>query len=164
MAQQNLELGPCRVSVNDTDVGSTVGPVRIGVVTHWRDRRSDLYGALIVDRVSLGVEVRVTCRLAEKTLANLQRVLPHVDEQTGYLGLGRSPGFKAGSAAQSLRLSPEERSDGMRDVLLHKAVATGVTEIVYGPGRDRAFDVEFVAMVDPSKDNGDLLARFYQGD
>ena len=41
MTQQNIEVGPCRVSVNDTDVGRTLGPVRVRVSTRWRDQRSD---------------------------------------------------------------------------------------------------------------------------
>ena len=164
MTQQNIEIGPCRVSVNDTDVGLTRGPVRLSVSTQWRDRRSDRYGAATVDRVALGSEVRVTLRLAEKTLANLQRALPQASAATGYLSLGRAPGFKAGAVAQSLRLRPEERSDAGRDVLLHKAVASGATEIVYGPGKERAFDVEFLALLDATKEAGDLLARIYQAD
>ncbi len=164
MTQQNIELGPCRVSVNDTDVGRTLGPVRVRVSTRWRDQRSDRYGAATVDRVALGSEVRVSLRLAEKTLDNLQRALPQASAGTGYLSVGRVPGFKAGSAAQSLRLHPEERSDTARDVLLHKAVATGAIEIVYGPGLERAFDVEFLALLDTTKGASDLLARLYQGD
>ena len=164
MTQQNIELGPCRVSVNDTHVGETLGVVRVFVRTLWRERRSDKYGTAIVDRVAIGSEVRVTLRLAEKTLANLQRALPQASAGSGYLSVGRAPGFKAGSVAQSLRLRPEERADTGRDILLHKAVATGAIEIVYGPGRGRAFEVEFVALLDPSKQDGDLLARLYQND
>jgi len=164
MAQQNIELGACRVSMDGTDVGSTLGPVRVSVHTIWRDRRSDRYGATVVDRIAIGAEVRVTLRLAEKTLANLQRALPQAADRTAYLSLGRSPGFKAGSVAASLRLHPEERSDAGRDALLHKAVASGAVELAYAPGVGRTFEVEFVALMDPDKDDGDWLARLYQGD
>jgi len=164
MVQQNIELGACRVTVNSTDVGRTLGPVRVRVSTVWRDRRSDRYGAALVDRVAIGTELRVTLRLAEKTLVNLQRALPHATTESDYLSLGRAPGFKAAAVAQSLRLHPEERSDDGRDVLLHKAVATGAVAITYGPARDRAFEVEFVALLDTGKDAGDWLARLYQMD
>lgn len=164
MVQQNFELGACRVTVDGTDVGRTLGPVRLRVGTLWRDRRSDRTGAVLVDRVAIGTEVRVVLRLAEKTLANVQRALPQAAEGSGYLSLGRSPGLKASTAAQSLRLHPEERSDTGRDVLLHKAVATGAVEIAYGPGTGRAFEVEFTALLDTGKDDGDWLARLYQAD
>lgn len=164
MTQQAIELGPCRVSINDTDIGATIGPVRVNVNTLWRDRRSDRYGASSVDRVALGSEIRVTLRLAEKTLQNLQRALPQATETDNYLAMGRTPGFKAGSAARSLRLHPEERSGAGRDVVLHKAVATGAVELSYGPAQRRAFEVEFLALVDSTKDDGDWLARFYQAD
>lgn len=164
MVQQNMELGPCRVSVDDTDVGRTVGPVRLYVNTVWRDRRSDRYGAAIVDRVAIGTEVRATLRLGEKTLENLQRALPHATTETGYLSLGRTAGFKASAAGATLRLHPEERSDTSRDVLLHKAVATGDLAVSYGPGGERTFEVEFVALIDAGQDDGDWLARLYQGD
>jgi len=164
MTQQNIELGPCRVRVNDTDVGRTIGPVRVSVGARWREQRSDRYGAAILDRVALGTEVRVTLRLAEKTLANLQRALPQTSAGDGYQSLGRSPGFKAASAAQSLRLSPEERSSTGRDILLHKAVASGAIAVAYGPGRTRSFEVEFIALLDTTREDGDWLARLYQAD
>lgn len=164
MAQQNIELGPCRVSIDDTDIGATVGAVRVRVNTIWRDRRSDRYGAAVVDRVALGSEIRVTLRLAEKTMQNLQRALPQAGETDDYLSLGRKPGFKGGSVAHSLRLRPEERADTGRDVVLHKAVATGAVELSYGPGQRRTFEVEFLALVDAQKDDGDRLARIYQAD
>lgn len=164
MAQQNIELGPCRVAVNDADVGRTLGPVRLTVRTLWRDRRSDRYGSSIVDRVALGTEVRVTLRLAEKVMANLRHALPQAYSGTGYLGLGRSPGFKAASAAESVRLHPEQRSDAGRDVVLHKAAATGEIEVAYGHGRERAFEVEFLALLDSTREAGDFLARLYQED
>ena len=164
MVQQNIELGPCRVLVNETDVGPTLGPVRLSVKTVWRERRSDRHGATPVERIALGGEARASLRLAEKTLANLKRALPQATEGTGYLSLGSAPGFKAGSAAVSLRLHPEERSDAARDVVLHKAVAGGAVELDYGPGQGRAFEVEFVALLDPSRADGDRVMRLYQGD
>ena len=164
MAQQNLELGPCSVTLNDTDLGRTLGPVRVKVRTLWRKLRSDRYGATVVDRVAIGTEVCVTLRLAEKVLANLQGALPQAATGANYLGLGRSPGFKAASVAHSLRLHPEQRSDTGRDVVLHKAVATGEIELAYGPGREAAFEVEFVALLDTTHESGDFLARLYQAD
>ena len=164
MAQQNFEIGPCRVSVNDVDVGATLGPVQVVVRALWRDRRSDRYGLALVDRVALGTEVRVRLRLGEKVLTNLQHALPQAASGEGYLSLGRLPGLQASSVAQSLRLHPEERSDTGRDVVLHKAVAAGEVELAYGPGQRRAFEVEFVALLDTAREAGDFLARLNQGD
>ena len=89
MAEQNIELGACRVSVNDTDVGRTIGPVRVYVNTIWRDRRSDRYGAAIADRVAIGTQVRVTFRLAEKVMANLQHALPHATAEDKHIFIYR---------------------------------------------------------------------------
>jgi len=165
MVQQNIELGPCRVSVDSSDVGPTLGPVRATIRMLWRDRRSDRYGATITDRVAIGAEVAVSFRVAEKTYENLQRALPGALAGDGTLGVGRSPGSKASDAAAALRLHPEERGDDTgRDVVLHKAVATGELAVSYGAGGERAFDVEFVALLDATQSDGDLLARFYQSD
>jgi len=164
MVQQNIELGPCRITVNDVDVGATLGPVRLTIGAIWRERRSDRYGATVTDRIAVGTQIRVRFRIAEKTRANLETALPQATAETDYVSLGRSPGFKASGAAVSLRLHPEERSDTGRDVLLHKAVATGALELAYGPGTGRAFEVEFVALLDGDREDGDWLARLYQQD
>ena len=141
MVQQNIELGACRVLINDADIGRTRGPVRLTIRALWRDRRSDRTGASVTDRVALGTELCVTLRLGEKTLTALEHALPQATAAIGYQSLGRTPGFKASTVAESLRLHPEERSDAGRDVLLHKAVATGVVELTYGPGADRSLSL-----------------------
>jgi len=165
MAQQNIELGPCRVTVGGSDVGPTLGPVRVAVRMLWRDRRSDRYGATVTDRVAIGAEVTASFRVAEKIYANMQRALPGALAGDGTLSVGRSPGGKASDAAAALRLHPEERGDNAgRDVVLHKAVATGELAFGYGSGGERAFDVEFIALLDPTQSDGDLLARFHQAD
>lgn len=163
MTPQNIEIGPCRLSINGTDLGPTVGPVQVHVQTRWRDRRSERFGAAVVDRIALGTEVRVTVRLAEKTLANVQRALPTAAAGADSLSLGRAPGFKAGAVAGALRLHPEERADSGRDVLVHKAVAGEALEVEYAPGR-RVFEVEFLALLDPTRGDGDQLAKLYQAD
>jgi len=165
MAQQNIELGPCRVTVDGSDVGPTLGPVCVAVRTLWRDRRSDRYGATITDRVAIGAEVAASFRVAEKTFENMQRALPGALAGDGTLGVGRSPGGKASASAAALRLHPEERGeDTGRDVVLHKAVATGELSAGYGAGGARAFDVEFVALLDAAQSDGDFLACFHQAD
>lgn len=164
MTQQNIEMGRCRIAANGVDLGETAGPVRATVRTRWRERRSDRFGETVTERIALGTEIKVTLRLAEKTLAALQRALPTALNGTGYLGLGRAPGSKASAAAFELRLHPEERADSGRDVVLHRAVATEATAIEYGPGRSRCFEVEFMALLDPTKGDGEMLARLYQGD
>ena len=164
MVQQNIELGACCVTVNDVDVGRTNGPVRAAFITIWRERRSDRYGATVTDRIAIGTEIRVTLRFAEKTLNTLQTALPQATTQTDHLSLGRSPGFTASANAASLRLHPEERADTGRDIVLHKAVAMGAVELPYGPGMGRAFEVEFVALLDETRQDGDWLARLYQDD
>ena len=165
MVQQNIELGPCRVTVDGADVGPALGPVRVTIRTLWRDRRSDRYGATVTDRVAVGAEVRATFRVAEKTFENMQRALPGALAGDDTLGVGRSPGGKASDSAGALRLHPEERgADTGRDVVLHKAVATGELAVSYGAGAERAFNVEFVALLDATQTDGDLLACLYQAD
>lgn len=163
MTQQNIELGPCRASFDGVDLGETIGPVRIEVRTIWRERHSDRYGAAPVERVAVGCQARATLRLAEKTLANLQAALPGAATGEGFLSLGGASGFRAGSAAGELRLHPLERQDAGRDVVLHKAVATGAFQVEYGPGR-RAFEVEFVALLDSARQEGDRLLRMGTAD
>ncbi len=164
MAQQNIEIGPCTATFGEADLGRTLGPVRLQILPIWRDRRSDRFGAGVVERVLVGGRVRITLRLAEKTLVQLQAALPQAGVEEALLTLGRTPGLKASAAADTLRLHPEERGDDGRDVLIHRAAPEGAVEIAYGPARSRAFEVAFEALIDTSKDNGDLLARLYQQD
>jgi hypothetical protein len=164
MVQQNIEIGRCRVSANGTEIGETQGAVTLKIRTKWRERRSERSGESAVERVAMGTELRVSMRLAEKRMDALQRALPTAFAGSGLLGLGRAPGFKASAAAFELRLHPEERADAGRDVVLHKAAATEVTAIEYGPGRARGFDVEFAALVDPAKADGLLLGQLGSAD
>lgn len=160
MPAQNLELGRCRLSLNGVDLGETLKPVTLRVKTIWREVRSERHGTSPVDRIATGCEVRVKAVLSEKTVANLLAALPGALAGTGYAGLGRAPGYRASSAAALLRLRPEERSDDGRDVILHKAVAVGSTEISFERGKLRAVEVEFLALLDPTRTDGDRVARF----
>ena len=156
---QNIEMGPCALTLGDTAVGHTLGPVKLNIEPVWRPRREARYGETVIDCVYLGSRVRVTAVIAEKTLANLKAALPAGTDGGTYLGLGRSPGLRLSAVAQLLTLHPLECAGTDRDITLHKAAATGAVEVPFADGAERAFQVEFVALFDATQDEGERLAK-----
>ena len=147
MTQQNYEMGRCRVSLDERDLGETSGSVGVSFRTLWRERRSERFGQSVVDRVCVGHEARVKMRLTEKSLENLRSALPSCAQGATELGLG-APGLRASTMAGTLRLHPEERADSGRDIVMRRAVAEGALELEFGPGGARTFEVEFVGLMD----------------
>ena len=158
----NVEMGACSVEADGVDLGHTAGRTLLRVDPVWRAVRDERFGETPVDSVLLGMRVGVTVRLLEKSYANLQRAMPHAFSATGWLGIGRAPGFRAGDAAVELRLHPLEKDDDADDVVIHRAVATGTIEIPYEEGEERAFEVVFTGYVDLEKPDGENIARLFQ--
>jgi len=159
----NVEVGPCSITVGGASVGHTSGRTVLRFRPVWRPRREDKYGASPVDMVYLGSEVSVTVRLTEKTLANLKIAIPHGLDRSTYLGEGRLPGFKMSTVAQPVTLHPLEQRGTGKDIVIHRAAARGPIEIPYEEGEERSFLVRFIGLVDPTQDNGLLLARINAG-
>ncbi len=159
---QNIEMGPCSLTLGQAAIGHTLGPVKLNIEPVWRPRREARYGEAIVDSILLGTRVRVTAVIAEKTLANLQAALPAGTDGTTYLGLGRSPGLRLSTVAQSLTLHPQERTGTDCDITLPAAAATGALEVPFADSEERAFQVEFVGLFDTTEDDGERLAKICQ--
>ena len=67
MAQRdfgNVLCGPCRLSVDGTDLGHTAGETRLSVTPILRERTADVCGPAPVDFVHMGDDVRLTVRVA----------------------------------------------------------------------------------------------------
>jgi len=158
----NVELGACAVSVDGTDVGHTSGPVVLRIEPIWRPVREEAHGETPVDHVYLGSAVTVTATFDEKTLANLKRALPYALDGGTYLGEGRAPGLRMGALATQVTLHPLEAADASRDIVLHRAVARGPFALAFEEGRERSFEVVFVGLADPTKPDGERIARLYQ--
>ena len=158
----NIEMGPCSITVGATDVGNTVGRTLVTIHPLWRPRTDERYGPSVVEKIYLGVEVSISTKIAEKTLANLKLALPFALDGGAYLGMGRTPGMKLSSLAQQVTLHPLERSDTSADIVIHKAAVGGPVGLPFEEGEERTFVVEFSGLVDESKSDGELLGRIYQ--
>ncbi len=158
----HIEMGACSIKVGTAEVGHTAGPVVLHVEPIWRPQRDEKYGEAFVDAVYVGSRVTVTARLLEKTLANLTRALPHGLASGSSIGLGRSPGFRMSSASAQITLHPLECGNTDKDVVIHRAAAYGPVDVEFQEGKERAFLVVFLGLIDPQQPEGGLLATINQ--
>ena len=160
MDMSKAVAGPVEVFVDDVPVGHTQGPVTVEITPRFREVPDERAGATPVDYVLEGETVRVRLRLAEWTLANLQRVYPSGLGGSSELTFGRAPGFKLSSEAKQLRLHPVcMGSVEDKDVVLWRAAAASVVRVEFGNEGDSVFEVEFVGLPDMTKPDGERLGK-----
>jgi hypothetical protein len=164
MAQRdlaNILAGPCSLTLDGVDLGHTEGETRLLLTPLLRERTVDAYGRTPVDFIHLGTDVRLETRLAEWTLATLEKLFPLGSSESGYLGIGTAPGASLRDAAKTLTLHPLElgAGDTSRDVTFWKAVAAGAVETTFSNETDRVFQVTFRILPDLTKDDGEWFGR-----
>ncbi len=156
-----VQAGPVTVSVGGEAIGHTEGGVKLKVEPVLREVKADSAGALVTDLVHLGTRCEVTMRIAEWVLDNLGLAVPSGTDSSTYLGLGRAPGLRLSTVAAQMTLHPAELdgADTDYDVVLWKAVAASAAEVGFNAEGDRVFEVTFIALPDPTKDDGELLGK-----
>lgn len=156
----NVKVGVCDVSWNSVDLGHTKGGCTITYTPDWYEITVDEYGTTPADAVLKGERITVTVPLAESQLANLKVAMPVTDDNTDNLTIGSTVGAKASTYAKQLVLHPIEATDISDDIIIYKALSIG--EVV----QDKKIDAEtiitvtFLALIDESKSNLNLLAMF----
>lgn len=155
----NVKLGVCNVTFNDVALGHTKGGVTVSYEPTYHDVSVDAYGETVVDKRLLGERLVATVPLAEATLANLQVAIPEGTTSGSKLTIGSSVGDSLADEAKELVLHPvENASDNLDDdVVFHKAVVSSTIELPYQNDGERIIEVEFVALLDESKSDGNYL-------
>lgn len=155
----NVKLGVCEVTFNSVELGHTKGGVTVTYEPSYHDVTVDAYGETVVDKRLLGEKLIAKVPLAEATLANLQVAIPEGTTAGTKLTIGSSVGDSLEANAAVLTLHPVENgSDNLADdVTFYKAVVSNSIELPYMNDGERIIEVEFTALLDETKTDGDYL-------
>lgn len=155
----NVKLGVCSVEFNSVDLGHTKGGVTVTYEPTYHDLMVDAYGETVIDKKLLGEKFTAKVPLAESTLANLQIAIPEGTTDGSKLTIGSTVGDSLSDEAKQLVLHPiaNESTNLEDDVVFHKAVVASTIELPYQNDGERIIEVEFVALIDETKTDGNYL-------
>ena len=158
----NIKLGVCTVKFGSTELGHTKGGVVLTYEPSYHDVSVDAYGETIVDKRLLGEKITAKVPMAESTLANLQIAIPMATTSGTTLTIGSSVGDSLAAEAQTLVLHPVANLyDNLDDdFTIYEAVVTNTIELPYTNDGEQIIEVEFTALLDETKDDGNYLGAF----
>src|SRR3989304_576175 len=61
----NFELSPGRITLGGSDLGGTVGGIKVSIATKKAELKCDQFGETVINRKESGMEIKVECVLAE---------------------------------------------------------------------------------------------------
>lgn len=168
---QNIEIGPAKLTYGSggsaVDLGHTLEGVEVEYEPEYADLKVDYYGNTPVNKSLVGESLRVTCQLAEPTVANLNRAISASTAETAgsevkKVGIGRKAGFLASAIANQLRVHPLNRadSDQAKDWVIYRAIVTESVTMGYSYEDQRVLEVTFEALIDETKPETKLLGHF----
>ena len=158
-----IELGPAKINFNDTDLGSSEGGVTVEIERRTRERMTDEYGESLVDLIETGLRARVTVRLVEWTLAQLEVAFPEFGQDTTneYLYFGGQPIGKLSTYGKVLYVRPYAASDESYDIEFKCAIPHVVGAIPFNNEDDRGVEVTFECVLDTSQSAGKMLGEIH---
>lgn len=156
----NVELGPVDVSIDGADIGHCKGGAEVSYEPEFQESSVDAYGNTPIEARLKGERLTAKVRLAEYTIANLRKAMP----QTQFAGaanaritIGAKSGKKASDDSVELVLHPSDKDTREHDVVLYKAVVVSSIAINHNLDDDKVVEVEFLALIDESKSDGNYL-------
>lgn len=156
----NVKVGVCSVTFNGVDLGHTKGGVEVSYEPVYHEITVDKYGETAVDRVLMGERITAKVPLAELTIANLKVAMPmgtFAGAANARLTLGKSAGTRASASAAQLVLHPINMGTRANDIVLHKAHVASTVDLKMKVDEENVFEVEFQALLDESKSDGNYL-------
>lgn len=152
------------MTFNAVDLGHTKGGVEVTYTPEFADILADMYGTTPVDKALVGEVITIKVPLAESQVANLAKAIPLSTLTGGTSGrttIGKQAGARLGALAASLVLHPLVNGAGVLDddVVIHKAVAHGEVVLPFMVDEERVVEVEFIALIDTTKSDGNLLGH-----
>lgn len=156
----NVHLGACSVSFNGVDLGHTKGGVEVSYEPVFQDLAVDKYGETPVNQVLTGEKLTAKVPLAELTIANLKIAFPNAvfgGAGNARVTLGKSAGALQSANAFQLVLHPLSEGTKAHDVVFYKAVVSSQVVISHKNDEQTIVEVEFTALLDESKADGNYL-------
>lgn len=163
----NVQIGVQKLTFGTDALGHTDGGCEFTYEPEYTDVMVDAFGSTVVDKVLTGEAVKVKVPLAEVTLDKLKNAIPTgtlvtdaVTPTKKKLTIGSSAGKRLSASAQKLTLHPSwlADSDKTYDITLHKAVIVSEVTLPYKVDEKTVYEVEFLALIDDTKSEGDYLA------
>lgn len=162
----NMELSPMRIKFDGTDVGGTLGTVKLNIDYKKTPLKADQMGDTDLDYAVSGMALTLETMFAETIAKRLWKIaFPNADLLTGNVGVNfvSSIGQRDLALAKALIGHPLSLADGdlSRDINIYKAIAAGKSDVVYGPSGQQAIKVLWRLL----PDTGVVPARFlFHGD
>jgi len=153
-----VELGQCDVTIGSKEMGHTKGGAEVTYTPDIHMVTVDEYGSSPVDAVLIGEEFRVKAYFAEWQYDQIIKAIPHGTlTGTDKITIGKTAGQSGLASAERMVFRPKGTS-GEADVILHKGIAVSEVPIPHKIDEERIWEVEFIALVDESKADGNYLA------
>lgn len=156
----NVQVGPCSVTFNSTDLGHTKGGVEVSYEPVYKDVMVDKYGETVVEKYLVGEKLTAKVPLAEYTIANLKVAIPQgtlAGAGNARLTVGAAAGKKATDDAAELVLHPLNEAGRDYDIVLHKAIVGSSVVLPHKVDEEKIVEVTFEALLDESKSDGNYL-------
>lgn len=156
----NVNVGVCSVSFNGTDLGHTKDGVMVSYEPEYKDVSVDLYGNTVVEKKLIGEKLMAKVKLAEYTIVNLRNAMPQATfagAANARITLGSKAGKGALSRSYQLVLHPVNEGTRRHDIVFHKAYVANMIELPHTNTDEKVIEVEFHAMLDESKSDGNYL-------
>jgi len=153
-----VEIGQCDVTIGGKAMGHTKGGVEVTYTPDIHMVTVDEYGSSPVDAVLIGEEFKVKAFFAEWQYDQIKKAIPFGTlTSTTSIKIGKQAGASGLAAAEKMLFRPKGTS-GAHDIVIHKGIAISEVPMPHKIDEERIWEVEFIALVDETKSNGNYLA------
>jgi hypothetical protein len=155
-----VQVGVCDVTLNGVNIGHTDGGVEVSYEPVYKDIMVDAYGETVVEKKLIGEKLTAKVPFAEYTINNLRNAIPMAEfagAANARLTIGHKAGQSATARAYQLVLHPQNQGTRIYDIVMHKAFAQSQIVLQHKNDEQRTFEVEFVALLDETKADGNYL-------
>lgn len=158
----NIDIGIVDVYVDGTVIGHTKEGATVTIERDTVDLTVDDYGDTPVDVYERSLRIMIKTVIAEPTLANLKKALPSTTIDGATLEVGSSAGTLYSATAVKLWLHKHDNAIGVvtDDLVVYKAVPIDTVEMSFSNEDMRTFEITWIALIDSTKTDGQLLATF----
>lgn len=154
-------MGVCQVLLDGADMGHTLGGVEATYEPTYEMVKVDRYGDTPVDYKLKGEMLRVKVPLAEITVANIKKAIAHgtlAGSGNARVTLGSRSGKGTSGKTGQLVLHPiDAGASRAYDIALYKAFPMSEVVLNHMVDEQKVIEVEFVALIDESKSDGNYL-------
>lgn len=155
-----VRVGVCSVTYNSVDLGLTKGGVTVSYEPTFHDISVDQFGETVIESVLTGEKFTAKVPLTESTISNMKVAMPNstfAGAGNKRITLGKTSGTRQGALSALLVLHPQNEGTRVNDIVLYKAFVNSTVELSHTIDGEKVIEVEFMALIDASKSDGNYL-------